>query len=155
MATLSLFAKLRQAFDKIGYANGTKFPDTWEPKGKMTNAERDTWFAQSKAVFEYAIATELEAAAKKRRENAKAIMLSVNVKCDTTPGEKEMTFSNEFVTLLATRNRNGSTLDRTLLSNNLRKNHNMSEADVEKLLAQSSTVRAGAVTLTAGVVQVE
>ena len=152
MAATLLRDKIANAFTNIGNTNGTKFPATWEPKGKLSNAATVEWFEKEKAAYEYHVATQLEAEAKARRELAKLNLGKYGVCHEIAPGTNQVTYQSPNLVCTVKRNVDGTQLDKTALSNNLRRK-GWTEKDVAALLEESSKSKSGAVTITVALVQ--
>ena len=135
MKSIELKVAIQKALSNIGKKNGTA------PLPSSSNS-----YATAHELF---VASELRSAANKRYEKAKEAAASSGVIDETecVSGATITTHTNDYFDVQMKKASDSTTLDKTQLSNNLKKMHNLTDTQVEKLIAASSKPRKGAVTI--------
>src|ERR1044072_3328221 len=103
---LLIKSKVAKAFANIGVTNGTALPKS-----------EDNTFS---LIYEFFVASQLESAAKKRREAAKEACMSAGLLGeDYVPGMTKAVYDNDMLTVTAKTNQPAELLDKTALKNAL------------------------------------
>lgn len=127
-------AAIQKAFSKIGKSNGSSAPES----------DKNTFGV----AYELFVSKDLKSQAEKRYDAAKKAAFDAGVidESKVSEGSEVTTFISDMFDVSLKQSNGSFTLDKTMLSNNLQK-MGWSEADVNKLLANSSKPKKGAVNI--------
>ena len=118
-----LLKKVRDSLFRIGTSNGTAFPEsTLVFEGSNEDVTRCV--SEEQAAYEYMLAREIEATAKKRAEGAKARLVELGMldKAEKAkPGDTGYTYSGQLVSISYKVNNPAKRVDTKALSAALRK----------------------------------
>jgi hypothetical protein len=123
-------AAAAKAFNAIGRKNGSA-----PPEGKDNRLG---------VAYEFYIANHLRSMANARYDAAKDAALDAGVIDINYPVGTHIPYHADGLSIIAKRNNDSSTLDKTLLANNLQKDHGFDESKTRELIQKSSNPRKGA-----------